>query len=46
MVSLDPIQSNNIKFHFVIGRGGFGKVWMIEIKKNKKFYAMKELSKA
>jgi len=32
-------------FHYVIGRGGFGKVWKVEKKKEKKPYAMKEMHK-
>lgn len=34
------------KFYFVIGKGGFGKVWMVEMLKNKTMYAMKTMSKA
>jgi serine/threonine protein kinase len=30
---------------YVIGRGGFGKVWKVKYKKNSKFYALKEMSK-
>ncbi|KAL4439114.1 hypothetical protein ABPG74_008889 [Tetrahymena malaccensis] len=33
-------------FLYVIGRGGFGKVWKVEHKKTKQLYAMKEMSKA
>jgi protein kinase A len=29
----------------VIGKGGFGRVWKVERKKFKTFYAMKEMSK-
>ena len=37
---------NNFEFLYVIGKGGFGKVWKILYKNNKKFYALKEMSKA
>ena len=36
---------NSFDFLFVIGRGGFGKVWRVYNKKYKKDYAMKEMSK-
>ena len=28
------MSKNNYVFHYVIGRGGFGKVWRVEKKKN------------
>ena len=31
---------------YVIGKGGFGRVWKVEMNKTRKFYAMKEMSKA
>lgn len=34
------------KFIYVIGKGGFGRVWKVEMKKNKQLFAMKEMSKA
>ncbi len=34
------------QFNYVIGRGGFGKVWKVEKKNSKQFYALKEMSKA
>lgn len=40
------VQKCNFIFHYVIGKGGFGKVWKVELKKNRHFYAMKEMSKA
>ena len=40
------VNKNHFQFHYVIGRGGFGKVWKIEKKKDKKLFAMKEMSKA
>ena len=36
----------HFKFLYVIGKGGFGRVWKVERKKNKKMYALKEMSKA
>jgi len=39
------LTRNHFQFMYVIGRGGFGKVWRVELKKNKKQYAMKEMSK-
>ena len=39
------VTKNHFQFHYVIGRGGFGKVWKVEKKKEKKLYAMKEMGK-
>ena len=40
------INKNHFTFQYVIGRGGFGKVWKVELKKEKRLYAMKEMAKA
>ncbi|CAD8131941.1 unnamed protein product [Paramecium octaurelia] len=40
------VQRNMFNFLYVIGIGGFGKVWRVEHKKNGQTYAMKEMSKA
>mmetsp|Transcript_13234 Transcript_13234/g.1187 ORF Transcript_13234/g.1187 Transcript_13234/m.1187 type:complete len:92 (+) Transcript_13234:81-356(+) len=40
------LSVGNLFFHYVIGRGGFGKVWKVESKKTKEMYALKEMSKA
>ena len=40
------VNKSTFKFHCVIGKGGFGKVWKIERKKFKTMYALKEMSKA
>lgn len=37
---------NDFEFDFVIGKGGFGKVWSVYMKKNKTPLAMKEMNKA
>jgi hypothetical protein len=31
---------------YVIGKGGFGRVWRVEMRRNRKMYALKEMSKA
>lgn len=45
-IDIDKINRANFDFHYVIGKGGFGKVWKVQHKKNRKIYAMKEMSKA
>jgi len=40
------ISKMNFTFLYVVGKGGFGKVWKVEMKKTKQIYAMKEMSKA
>lgn len=40
------VSKNNFDFINIVGRGGFGKVWKVTFKKNKKVYAMKEMFKA
>ena len=39
------MRRNYFEFQFVIGRGGFGRVWQVIMKKNNKKYALKEMSK-
>ena len=39
------LKKSNFKFHMIIGRGGFGKVWVVTLKDKKKYYALKEMSK-
>ena len=41
----DNINRNNFKFLYIIGKGGFGRVWKIQSKKTKNDYALKEMSK-
>ena len=39
------ISRNNFKFKYIIGRGGFGKIWKVYCKLNNKYYAIKEMNK-
>ena len=39
------VSRNNFEFLYVIGKGGFGKVWKVEHKQTKQPYALKEMSK-
>ena len=39
------ISKNNFAFLYVIGKGGFGRVWKIQSKQTKALYALKEMSK-
>lgn len=39
------ITKNHFDFKYVIGRGGFGKVWKVTYKKSNIYYALKEMSK-
>ena len=40
------LNRNMFKFNYVIGKGGFGKVWQVILKKTQEKYALKEMSKA
>ena len=40
------LQISSFQRLYAIGRGGFGKVWRIQSKREKEQYAMKEMSKA
>jgi serine/threonine protein kinase len=44
--NVTAMTKNHFQFLYVIGRGGFGKVWKVEKKKEKKLFAMKEMLKA
>ena len=37
----DVITKSSFKQFYVIGKGGFGKVWKVQMKKTGKIYAMK-----
>ena len=44
-LNYDKVTKLNFKPFYVIGKGGFGKVWKVEMKKTGKIYAMKEMFK-
>ena len=46
MICIIETSKNDFTFMYVIGRGGFGKVWKVEQKKTHSLYAMKEMQKA
>ena len=39
------LTRNDFKFLYIIGRGGFSKVWKVQLKKTKEYFALKEMSK-
>jgi len=39
------LSRDDFRFHHVIGKGGFGKVWKVEKNDTKVIYAIKEMSK-
>ena len=41
----NDLNRNMFEFNTVIGKGGFGKVWKVQYKKTKEFFALKEMSK-
>jgi len=40
------MSKNKFVCHYGVGRGAFGKVWKVELRRQKQVYAMKEMSKA
>jgi len=39
------VKSSDFEFLYIIGRGGFGKVWRVKSKTTNKHYALKQMSK-
>ncbi|CAD8169221.1 unnamed protein product [Paramecium pentaurelia] len=40
------LNKGHFIYNYVIGKGGFGKVWKVELKKNRQMFAMKEMMKS
>lgn len=45
MIKPSKIERNDFVFQYAIGRGGFGKVWVVEYRNDHQMYAMKEMLK-
>jgi serine/threonine protein kinase len=43
--SAQPTNKSHFIYHYPVGRGGFGRVWKVEHKRNKCFFALKEMQK-
>ena len=41
----NDLNKNMFEFNYIIGKGGFGKVWKVQHKKTKDYFALKEMSK-
>ena len=39
------LNKNMFEFEYIIGKGGFGKVWKVLYKKTKEYFALKEMNK-
>ena len=46
LTHFSEVSKNDFTFMYVIGRGGFGKVWKVERRGFKQLFAMKEMLKA
>jgi serine/threonine kinase 32 len=40
------VSRSSFEYISIIGKGGYGRVWKVVMRKNKKLYALKEMSKA
>ena len=41
----NELNKNMFEFNYIIGKGGFGKVWKVQYKKTEEYFALKEMSK-
>ena len=40
------LTKQSFDFNMIVGRGGFGEVWIVNVKNHKRFYALKKMNKA
>jgi hypothetical protein len=40
------LSKNSFVYHYIVGKGGFGKVWKVANKKSREFFALKEMLKS
>lgn len=45
-VSKNNIEKRHFNYRYIIGKGGFGKVWKVEHSKTRNQFAMKEMLKS
>ena len=39
----NDLNKNMFEFNYIIGKGGFGKVWKVQHKKTKEYFALKDI---
>lgn len=42
----DNLSKSHFDFNMIVGRGGFGEVWIVNLKNQRRFYALKKMNKA
>lgn len=40
------LSKHSFVYHYIVGKGGFGKVWKVAHKKTRQYYALKEMLKS
>ncbi len=40
------VERSDFEYHHLVGKGGYGAVWKVEMLQNQQIYAIKEISKA